>query len=201
MALKFDPGWAIVLLALAAATLAGALAVARSKPGGRSMRQVLTEDDKGFRAPVASEAGGSLFAAFVVGTILFSAVPKAATPILVASSLLFVASVLIYAMEKGTVAHSSRSKRSSSFSDSIGLTLSGAGIMSGDDLAKMMMRHAAPCLRCGTTIAFEQGASLAMDRGIHAKVVMCGSCNSIYEVEIGPQGMRLTTDVTSKYKD
>ena len=87
----------------------------------------------------------------------------------------------------------------SSFFDNVGLTLSGAGVMSGDDLAKKLMGHTAPCRRCSTPIEFQQGGSLAMQRGIHDKVVMCGKCSAIYEVQVSPQGMKLTADVTSKY--
>jgi hypothetical protein len=80
--------------------------------------------------------------------------------------------------------------------------MSGAGVAigSGDDLARLLMSHQASCRKCGTSIEFQEGASLAMDAGIHAKVVMCKKCRSIYEVQISPRGMQLMADVTSRYK-
>ncbi|MEX2459289.1 MAG: hypothetical protein WD770_09930 [Actinomycetota bacterium] len=78
---------------------------------------------------------------------------------------------------------------------------SGVGTVEGAEVAESLMRLTAPCLRCGATIQFRQGGLLAMDRGIRDKVVMCGNCNSVYEVQLGPAGMQLTTDVTANYQD
>lgn len=77
----------------------------------------------------------------------------------------------------------------------------GVTVMEADYFLERQMRLTAPCRGCGASIEFQQGGSLAMERGIDAKVVMCENCNSIYEVEMGPGRMQLTTDVTSRYKD
>lgn len=68
----------------------------------------------------------------------------------------------------------------------------------GDVMSTLMDRQAA-CLNCGTTIRFEEGGMLAMDRGIRDQVVMCPSCHSIFEVELNLRELRLTADVTSRY--
>jgi hypothetical protein len=91
-ALKFGPVWAVILFALAAATLVGGLTVARSKPEGKSFVQVLTERD-GFGGVI----GGALFGALVSGAILFSTLEEVAPPIFVAVHLGLVAGVFVFA--------------------------------------------------------------------------------------------------------
>ena len=68
----------------------------------------------------------------------------------------------------------------------------------GAVMSTLMDREAA-CLKCGTTIRFEEGGMLAMDRGIRDQVVMCPSCHSIFEVELNLRELRLTADVTARY--
>jgi hypothetical protein len=77
---------------------------------------------------------------------------------------------------------------------------SGIAAVEGSVAAEMMMHLSAACPTCGASVEFGKGGLLAMDRGIRDQVIMCGSCNSIFEVDIGAQGMRLTTDVTARYK-
>jgi hypothetical protein len=83
--------WAVVLLVLAAATLAGGLAVALSKPEGQSFVQVLTERD-GFGGLI----GSALFGALVTGAILYSAAEEVAPPIFVVIHLALLAVVFVY---------------------------------------------------------------------------------------------------------
>ena len=76
---------------------------------------------------------------------------------------------------------------------------SGTQAMSGAELADRLMGQTAPCLRCGTTIRFQEGGLLAMDRGIRDQVIMCGNCKAVYEIDLNPRGMTLTADVTARY--
>jgi hypothetical protein len=71
----------------------------------------------------------------------------------------------------------------------------------GDDLMARLVSQRASCPGCGASVEFEQGVKLAWDTiGTQDQVVMCKECKSIYEVEIAPGRMRLTSDVTARYQ-
>ena len=61
-------------------------------------------------------------------------------------------------------------------------------VMSGDALGDMLIGQAANCLKCGAKITFQEGASLAMDRGYSNKV-MCKKCKSVFSVQLTPHSM------------
>jgi len=72
-------------------------------------------------------------------------------------------------------------------------------LMDGDALGKHLMQLAAACRKCGAVIEFQEGAALAIDKGIHDQVVMCKDCQAVYTVNITPRALTLVTDVTQKY--
>jgi hypothetical protein len=72
-------------------------------------------------------------------------------------------------------------------------------LMDGDALMRHLMQLSAPCRKCGTTIQFEEGGTLAIEKGIHDQVIMCRACGSIYTVDMAPGRLSLVADVTEKY--
>ena len=76
----------------------------------------------------------------------------------------------------------------------------GVGVFDGDSFGQMLLNQKASCTKCGTAIAFEEGANLAKAKGIDDNVVMCVKCQSVFTVELVPGRMTLTKDVTGQYK-
>ena len=69
--------------------------------------------------------------------------------------------------------------------------MGGLSIASGDTMAEKLMGQSARCLKCGTIITFQEGASLAMKHG-HSKKVMCKKCKSVFSVLLTPNSMTLS---------
>ncbi len=72
-------------------------------------------------------------------------------------------------------------------------------VFDGDALGEGLMKLSADCLKCGSSITFEKGAKLAAEYGIAENVVLCGECQSAFEVNLAPSCMTLTNDVTDRY--
>jgi uncharacterized Zn finger protein len=71
--------------------------------------------------------------------------------------------------------------------------------MFGNDFGDMLMKISGSCPKCGTTISFEEGASLAKKSGIKDNVVMCKKCHSVFTIEMSMHELSFTADVTKKY--
>jgi len=56
------------------------------------------------------------------------------------------------------------------------------------------------CAICSHDFSFEEGEHLTTDRGIQEQVVLCPRCESIFEVDVTPQGITLGANVTLKYR-
>lgn len=69
----------------------------------------------------------------------------------------------------------------------------------GDPQAIAMLTAESKCTKCGASIIFAPAAFLAQDNGIEDKVVMCKECKAVFEFDLSPSGMSLTSDVTHRY--
>ena len=67
----------------------------------------------------------------------------------------------------------------------------GISITSGDAMGELLMGQSAKCLKCGSVITFQEGASLAMSKG-HSKKVMCKKCKSVFSVHLTPSSMTIS---------
>ncbi|MEX2457584.1 MAG: hypothetical protein WD770_01205 [Actinomycetota bacterium] len=211
--LKDHLPWGIAILVLAVATTGAALLVARADPAGRSIDDVLSGDGDDTTGGVI---GGSLFAGFIVGTISFAAAGEVAPYIVLGLYVALVVTFVLYA-RAGARGPRERPARAAPAgpqptgagqqildalrsANVISVGESGVQMMSGAELGDRLMGQTALCLRCGTSIRFQEGGLLAMDRGIRDKVVMCGNCHAIFEINLSPSGMQLTADVTSRFE-
>lgn len=77
---------------------------------------------------------------------------------------------------------------------------SGIGIGMGDSLMESLVKMGTKCRKCGSDIIFKDGVACAQEHGIRDNVVMCKKCKSVYEVDLTPSGMTLTTEVSNKYR-
>jgi len=59
-----------------------------------------------------------------------------------------------------------------------------------DTFGDNLISQKAACLNCGYIITFEEGASLAMDKGYSQKV-MCKKCKGVFSVILTPRNMTL----------
>ena len=55
------------------------------------------------------------------------------------------------------------------------------------------------CATCSHNFSFEEGEHLAGHRGIQEKVVLCPRCESIFEVDMTPEGVTIVANVTARY--
>ncbi len=69
----------------------------------------------------------------------------------------------------------------------------------GMDIFAMLQEAKGKCPKCGKELTFKSAANLAKSHDISENVVMCDSCNRVFEVNLVPGRMTLTNDVTSKY--
>lgn len=72
-------------------------------------------------------------------------------------------------------------------------------LMDGDTLSRHLMQLAAACRNCGAVIKFQEGATLAKNKGIRDQVVMCKKCQAVYTVNITLRALTLVLDVTNDY--
>jgi len=72
-------------------------------------------------------------------------------------------------------------------------------IGNGNNFRDMLMNSPGTCPGCNASLTFGKAAQLAKSHNIQDNVVMCDKCNRVFEVNLVPGRMTLTSDVTAKY--
>lgn len=66
----------------------------------------------------------------------------------------------------------------------------------GVDLLKSLMKLQSNCPNCGTTLTFEDSARLGRDNGVSENAIMCHSCRKVFNVNILPDKMEISDELT-----
>ena len=72
-------------------------------------------------------------------------------------------------------------------------------IGNGNNFRDMLMKTPGTCPNCNASLTVGEAAQLAKSHNIQDNVVMCDKCHRVFEVNLAPGRMTLTSDVTAKY--